>query len=103
VLGQLIELKQLKLNGNDLAGQVPSELALLSKLEELRIEDNAITGTVPMEVCTLLNAERAAASYADCDELALPPCFTFCCTNGEDCVCRFEMEDPFRCVKRESS
>jgi Leucine-rich repeat (LRR) protein len=103
VLGQLRELKQLKLNGNRFAGQLPSELALLSKIEELRIEDNTVTGTVPTDLCTLLNSDGAAASYADCDELALPPCFTFCCTDGEDCVCRFEMEDPFRCVKRESS
>jgi Leucine-rich repeat (LRR) protein len=98
-LGQLVALKRLLLNGNKLNGELPVELAALSMIEEIRINDNNIIGAVPQGICTLLDAKMPAA-FADCSELNNATCFTFCCTDGAGCVCRYENTDPLKCIKQ---
>jgi hypothetical protein len=43
----LVSLTSLELGKNELVGQIPTELLLLSKLEILKLNENFITGTLP--------------------------------------------------------
>jgi len=98
-LGNLVNLRRLLLNGNHLRGDLPVELAALDQVQEVRYDDNDFSGFVPDDICILYNNEPGPASFADCEELIFASCFTYCCTDGAGCVCRFELTEPLRCVK----
>lgn len=98
-IGSLVRLQRLLLNGNQLQGDLPVELASLTLVKEVRYDENDFTGFVPDDVCTLYNQEPSPTSYADCEELILASCFTYCCADGVGCFCRFEKTEPLRCVK----
>jgi hypothetical protein len=103
-LGLLVQLRSLLLHENALTGELPVtgvlplELANLTSLDLIRINDNDLVGPVPTEICTSY-ATLQLASYADCTELGGgdQACFTFCCTETEECTCRFEDTDRFLC------
>lgn len=98
-LGHLVKLKRLLLYGNNLQGQLPVELAALSSIVEVRINGNGLTGEIPPEICALYDV-KLPASFADCSELTNATCFTYCCTDGAGCVCRYENTDPLKCIKQ---
>ena len=52
-LGQLQNLRQLSLNGNDLAGRIPPELGKMSSLRLLGLSQNRLTGAIPPELGAL--------------------------------------------------
>ena len=47
----------LKIGAMDLAGRIPSEVAMISTLTSLRCDNNAFTGEVPSEIWTLTQLE----------------------------------------------
>ena len=49
-LGNLINLEELDLADNQLTGTIPLELGRLSDLIELTLSDNQLTGTIPLEL-----------------------------------------------------
>ena len=52
-LGNLTELRRLRLGHNDLTGTIPSEVGKLTKLRQLELNDNNLTGTFPPEILNL--------------------------------------------------
>ena len=59
-LGKLANLEGLYLNNNALTGEIPPELGKLANLEGLALEDNALTGEIPPELSKLANLEDLA-------------------------------------------
>ena len=57
-LGNLSNLVQLALWGNELTGEIPAELGSLSKLELLSLSSNQLSGTIPEELGNLTNLEE---------------------------------------------
>ncbi len=49
-IGNLTNLIQLRLYGNEFSGNLPSEIGNLQNLEELRLENNQLTGELPAEI-----------------------------------------------------
>ena len=49
-MGQLTALTRLRLDDNDLTGEIPASLGDLSDLETLNLEDNELTGDIPPEL-----------------------------------------------------
>jgi len=47
----------LNLNGNQLSGTIPTELAMMTKLTSLDLRSNQIKGTIPTELATMMNLE----------------------------------------------
>uniref|UniRef100_A0A7S2GJ62 Uncharacterized protein n=1 Tax=Octactis speculum TaxID=3111310 RepID=A0A7S2GJ62_9STRA len=45
--------KELKLNGNKLTGEIPSELGLLGNAKKIELKDNMLCGNIPDEVLAL--------------------------------------------------
>ncbi|KAG7350956.1 two component regulator [Nitzschia inconspicua] len=88
-LGRLVELRGLSLQHNLLTGQLPSEISQLSRLTSLQLEGNQLTGSIPDLVCNTFNSTYPHFS-SDCAEFDDNcPCCTVCCTNGENCECRY--------------
>ncbi|MBC6477942.1 MAG: putative Ig domain-containing protein [Hormoscilla sp. GM7CHS1pb] len=56
-LGGLDQLRNLSLTNNSLTGTIPSELGELSNLTKLRLHNNEITGTIPTELGELANLQ----------------------------------------------
>ena len=54
-LGQLTGLEDLRLEQNQLTGEIPPELGQLTRLEDLRLEQNQLTGEIPPELGRLTN------------------------------------------------
>ena len=52
-IGNLTNLTELNLYGNQLTGSIPSEIGNLTKLEYLFLNDNQLIGNIPSEVCNL--------------------------------------------------
>ena len=52
-LGDLANLQELELWGNELTGWIPPELGNLANLRELRLWDNQLTGSIPPELGNL--------------------------------------------------
>ena len=50
MIGQLTELTQLSLNGNQLTGSIPPEIGQLTELTELWLGDNQLSGSIPPEI-----------------------------------------------------
>ncbi|CAB9504157.1 receptor-like protein kinase [Seminavis robusta] len=55
ISGHVTELSMIQ---NDLNGELPTELAVLSKLTVLNLMDNRLTGPLPSELCTLASLEE---------------------------------------------
>ena len=54
-LGQLEQLRTLRLYANRLRGSIPRELGQLQRLEHLMLKRNALTGPIPLELARLGN------------------------------------------------
>ena len=52
-LGDLVNLRELRLDGNMLQGEIPSELGDLADLEEIRLRDNRLRGEIPPQLGNL--------------------------------------------------
>ena len=57
-LGNLANLTQMALSGNELSGAIPSELSNLSNLEGLSLPDNRLSGEIPPELSSLSNLDQ---------------------------------------------
>ena len=64
-LGNLTNLTELDLNSNDLTGTIPTELGSLANLTRLDLASNGLTGTIPTELGSLANLTRLALSGND--------------------------------------
>ena len=51
-MGNLETLRSLNLSGNQLTGEIPSELAGLENLDDLDLSNNQLSGKIPSEFCT---------------------------------------------------
>ena len=71
-LGNLTNLIELYLHGNQLTGTIPAELGSLTSLIELYLDENQLTGTIPPELGSLTNLELL---YLDENQLTgtIPP------------------------------
>jgi len=65
-LASLIHLKVLDLSWNQLGGGIPSELGSLSNLQKLTLSCNPLGGTIPTQ---LANLSQLSELYLDCDYL----------------------------------
>ena len=65
-MGSLSNLKRLELGGNDLSGEIPSDLDRLSNLEVLHLDGNQLTGCIPGGLRGVQNS--------DVDYIGLPFC-----------------------------
>jgi hypothetical protein len=59
-LGNLSQLTSLYLGGNQLSGSIPSELGNLSLLEWLRLDNNQLNGEIPPSLSSLSNLENSS-------------------------------------------
>lgn len=57
-LGNLNDLKALKLQGNHFSGPIPRELGNLKKLELLDLRENNLNGEIPAEISRMASLER---------------------------------------------
>jgi len=57
-IGQLINLEHLHLFNNQLTGEIPSEIGQLTNLEHLQLFNNQLTGEIPSEIGQLTNLEH---------------------------------------------
>ena len=48
----------LNLSNEGLTGAIPSEIGSLTNLFELRLQDNQLSGEIPQEVCDLLESNN---------------------------------------------
>ena len=72
-LGDLTELKELRLDGNHLTGTVPSKLAQLTGLTQLGLAGNALEGCIPPPLGDTTYHDLAPLALPDCD----PPNLVF--------------------------
>ena len=70
-LAVLSKLTKLNLSWNKLAGEIPRELGELSSLEELRLDNNTLTGVIPRELGELSSLEEL---YLEMNNLAGNTC-----------------------------
>ena len=61
-LGNLSNLRDLSLNGNQLTGGIPSELGNLANLQGLSLWGNQLTGVIPKELGSLANLQSLSLS-----------------------------------------
>ena len=67
----------LLLNGNRLAGLVPTELGKLSFFEKLVFSHNGLVGVIPDEVCFLIESETLLMLSLDYHSMEVEfPCCT---------------------------
>ena len=57
-IGNLTNLKVLRLQDNDLSGPIPAEIGNLTNLEQLQLQNNSLSGTIPPEIGNLTNLEH---------------------------------------------
>ena len=53
----------MRLNDNQLTGEIPSEIGNLIDLEYLWLYDNQLTGEIPQEVCDLIESNDLWMNY----------------------------------------
>ncbi|MDM8565189.1 leucine-rich repeat domain-containing protein [Candidatus Halobeggiatoa sp. HSG11] len=61
-LGNLTELKQLRLSNNQLSGSIPSELGNLTQLTDLYLSGNQLSGSIPSELGNLVQLHNLGLS-----------------------------------------
>ena len=64
-LGNLPELRSLRMRRNDLAGPIPPELANLPSLERLYLDENDLVGPIPPEIGMLMSLQWLVLSDND--------------------------------------
>lgn len=69
----MTQLRQFRISGNRIAGNLPDSLSALSQLRVFRIDENDLTGQVPPTLCLSINLSEAVA-YADCQKIECPCC-----------------------------
>ena len=57
-LGNLTNLEELNLSGNNLKGEIPKELGRLSNLKEMSLQVNQLSGGIPIELAGLFQLEE---------------------------------------------
>ena len=62
-LGNLANLRRLRLYGHNLAGEIPPELGKLANLEVLVLGEDDLTGEIPPELGNLASLEQLALGY----------------------------------------
>ena len=62
-IGNLMNLTSLNLGGNDLTGEIPTEIGNLTNLTDLRLYDNQLTGDIPQQVCDLIESNNLNLTY----------------------------------------
>ncbi|SVE48815.1 uncharacterized protein METZ01_LOCUS501669, partial [marine metagenome] len=62
-IGQLINLKYLGLENNQIKGEIPPEIGQLDNLEYLFLSNNQLTGGIPSEIGNLPNLQVLALGY----------------------------------------
>ena len=64
-LGDLTELKFIRLGSNDLTGSIPTELGNLTNMTILDLTNNELTGSIPTELGSLANLTRLVLGSND--------------------------------------
>eukprot|EP00978_Attheya_sp_CCMP212_P000781 scaffold1602_cov56-Attheya_sp.AAC.1 len=77
--GVLLDLEILLLNGNGLTGTIPKELGDLTKLTSLRLQGNELNGEMPTIMC-LLRSTKLKLLESDCDGDS-PEVVCTCCSD----------------------
>ena len=78
-IGQLVNLENVDISSNALAGAIPSEIGDLQKLQSLDIGENTnLKGNIPAEVCQI---ESLTELNADCDVCRNEDTPLDCCTS----------------------
>ena len=62
-IGNLINLGFLNLENNQLSGEIPSEIGNLINLNTLKLKNNQLTGEIPQAVCDLIESNNLNISY----------------------------------------
>lgn len=70
-LGELTELRELRLDGNQLTGPVPTKLAALPKLTQVGLAGNALEGCVPPPLRDATSNDLASLGLPECAPPAL--------------------------------
>lgn len=68
-LGDLLELRELRLDGNQLSGIVPSKTQLLKQLEVVRLSGNQLTGCAPPWLWSVEDQDLADTGLEECPPL----------------------------------
>ena len=69
-MGSLANLQQLRLDGNQLTGEIPSELGRLMNLVVLHLSGNQLTGCVPAGWQDVEDNDLDQLGLSFCDPLA---------------------------------
>ena len=90
LLGNLLDLEQLRVSRNLLTGSIPTQIAALTKLRLAWLHINEMTGSMPVQVCNNVGPAKLEFLQTDCDPEDAPPVSCLCCSaccNRETDVC----------------
>ena len=71
-LGDLANLRELRLTGNRLTGEIPVELGKLANLESLLLRGNSLAGCIPPALRSTPDSDLETLGLAYCETEATP-------------------------------